>query len=71
VEALGSRRPPLLIFRYILAAVGCRKPVRRFWIWSLTPEAIRRGFELPCPFSDFDPLADSAHARARADWLRG
>ena len=50
---------------------GCRKPVRRLWISSLTPEAIRRGFASLRPLSDFDPLADSAHARARADWLVG
>jgi len=71
VCATDAGREGELIFRYILAASGCRKPVRRLWISSLTPEAIRRGFASLRPLSDFDPLADCAHARARADWLVG
>ena len=71
VCATDAGREGELIFRYILAAAGCRKPVHRLWISSLTPEAIRRGFASLRPLSDFDPLADSAHARARADWLVG
>ncbi len=71
VCATDAGREGELIFRYILEAAGCRKPVRRLWISSLTPEAIRRGFASLRPLSDFDPLADSAHARARADWLVG
>jgi DNA topoisomerase-3 len=71
VCATDAGREGELIFRYILAAAGCGKPVRRLWISSLTPEAIRRGFASLRPLSDFDPLADSAHARARADWLVG
>ena len=71
VCATDAGREGELIFRYILAAASCRKPVRRLWISSLTPEAIRQGFAALRPLSDFDPLADSAHARARADWLVG
>ena len=69
--ATDAGREGELIFRYIYAAAGCRKPVRRLWISSLTPEAIRRGFAALRPLSDFDPLADAAHGRARADWLVG
>ncbi len=71
VCATDAGREGELIFRYIQAAAGCRKPVRRLWISSLTPEAIRRGFSALRPQSDFDPLADAAHGRARADWLVG
>ena len=71
VCATDAGREGELIFRYILEAAGCRKPVRRLWISSLTPEAIRRGFASLRPLSDYDPLAASAHARARADWLVG
>ena len=71
VCATDAGREGELIFRYVQAAAGCRKPVRRLWISSLTPEAIRRGFAALRPLSDFDSLADSAHARARADWLVG
>src|SRR5581483_11215555 len=60
-----------LIFRYIYEAAGCNKPVTRLWISSLTPEAIRRGFETLRPGADYDSLADAARGRSRADWLVG
>ena len=41
-----SGREGELIFRYIYEAAGCDKPVRRLWISSLTPDAIRDGFAL-------------------------
>ncbi|HUL79245.1 MAG TPA: toprim domain-containing protein, partial [Vicinamibacteria bacterium] len=66
VCATDAGREGELIFRYIAEAAGCRKPVRRLWISSLTPDAIRRGFASLRPLSELDPLADSAHARARA-----
>ncbi len=71
VCATDAGREGELIFRYIQEAAGCRKPVRRLWISSLTPEAIRRGFLALRPQADFDALADAAHGRARADWLVG
>ncbi|HEX2223233.1 MAG TPA: DNA topoisomerase, partial [Thermoanaerobaculia bacterium] len=60
-----------LIFRYIYEAAGCRKPFSRLWISSLTPEAIRKGFAQLRDGRDFDPLADAARGRSRADWLVG
>ena len=45
VCATDAGREGELIFRYIYEATGCRKPVSRLWISSLTPEAIRNGFE--------------------------
>ncbi len=71
VCATDAGREGELIFRYIYEAAGCRKPVRRLWISSLTPDAIRRGFQSLRPRADFDPLADAAHGRTRADWLVG
>jgi DNA topoisomerase-3 len=41
------------------------------WISSLTPEAIRKGFDAAKPGSDYEPLADAARGRSRADWLVG
>ena len=41
------------------------------WISSLTPDAIRKGFEALRPASDYDALADAARGRSRADWLVG
>ena len=69
--ATDAGREGELIFRYIYEASSCRKPVRRLWISSLTPEAIRDGFAALRPGRDFDPLAAAARGRSRADWLVG
>jgi DNA topoisomerase-3 len=71
VCATDAGREGELIFRYIYEAAGCAKPVSRLWISSLTPDAIRRGFETLRPGTDYDPLADAARGRSRADWLVG
>ena len=42
--ATDAGREGELIFRYIYEAARCKKPVRRLWISSLTPDAIARGF---------------------------
>ena len=71
VCATDAGREGELIFRYIYEATQCRKPFSRLWISSLTPEAIRKGFEALRPGTDYDPLADAARGRSRADWLVG
>jgi DNA topoisomerase III len=69
--ATDAGREGELIFRYIYEAAGCSKPIGRLWISSLTPEAIRKGFDAVKPGSDYEPLADAARGRSRADWLVG
>jgi DNA topoisomerase-3 len=71
VCATDAGREGELIFRYIYRLAGCRKPVDRLWISSLTPKAIRDGFASLRPWRDFDRLADAAEGRSRADWLVG
>ena len=71
VCATDAGREGELIFRYIYEAVGCDKPVQRLWISSLTPEAIRDGFARLKDSREYDPLADAARGRSRADWLVG
>ena len=71
VCATDAGREGELIFRYIYEAAQCGKPVSRLWISSLTPDAIRKGFQALRPASDYDPLADAARGRSRADWLVG
>jgi DNA topoisomerase III len=71
VCATDAGREGELIFRYIYDAAECAKPVSRLWISSLTPEAIRKGFDALRPAADYDGLADAAHGRSRADWLVG
>jgi DNA topoisomerase-3 len=69
--ATDAGREGELIFRYIYEAAGCSKPIDRLWISSLTPEAIRKGFDGLKLGSDYEPLADAARGRSRADWLVG
>ena len=71
VCATDAGREGELIFRYIYEAAHCAKPVSRLWISSLTPDAIRKGFDALRPAADYDGLADAAHGRSRADWLVG
>ena len=69
--ATDAGREGELIFRYIFELSNCKKPVRRLWISSLTAEAIQAGLRNLKPSSAYDPLADAARARSRADWLFG
>jgi len=71
VCATDAGREGELIFRYVVDYLGLRKPVRRLWISSLTPDAIRAGFGRLRAGADYDALADAARARSRADWLVG
>ena len=71
VCATDAGREGELIFRYIYEAAQCRKPFRRLWISSLTPDAIRKGLAELREGSEYDPLADAARGRSRADWLVG
>ncbi|HXB67512.1 MAG TPA: DNA topoisomerase 3 [Candidatus Acidoferrales bacterium] len=71
VCATDAGREGELIFRYIYEAAHCTKPFSRLWISSLTPDAIRKGFDNLRPGREYDPLADAARGRSRADWLVG
>jgi small-conductance mechanosensitive channel len=68
VCATDAGREGKLIFRYIYEAAGCRKPVSRLCISSLTPEAIRKGFDELRPGSG---LADAASDHSKANWIVG
>ena len=71
VCATDAGREGELIFRYIYEAAGSNKIVKRLWISSLTPDAIRDGFARLRDSHDYDNLADAAKGRSRADWLVG
>jgi DNA topoisomerase III len=71
VCATDAGREGELIFRYIYEAAQCGKPFSRLWISSLTPDAIRKGFASLKAGTEYDPLADAARGRSRADWLVG
>lgn len=59
------------IFRLIYKLTGCKKPVERLWISSLTADAIKEGLSKLKSSSEFDNLANAAAARAQADWVVG
>jgi DNA topoisomerase-3 len=71
VNAADAGREGELIFDLVYTLAGCRKPVERLWISSLTREAILEGFRNLKPAEEYRGLRDSAHARQRADWLVG
>jgi len=71
VCATDAGREGELIFRSLYEAAGCRKPISRLWISSLTPDAITQGFQKLREGHEFDPLAAAARGRSQADWLVG
>ena len=60
-----------LIQRWVLNLAGCKKPVKRLWISSMTDEAIKEGFEKLKESEEFDRLYAAGNARAIGDWLLG
>jgi DNA topoisomerase-3 len=71
VNACDAGREGELIFAYLYGLSGCKKPVLRLWISSLTPEAIRAGFEALRDGSSMKPLEDAARSRSESDWIVG
>ena len=69
--ATDSGREGELIFRYIYMWCGCKKPVKRLWISSLTDEAIKSGLAKMKDASAYDNLYASAKCRSEADWIVG
>ncbi len=71
INACDAGREGELIFRYIVQAAKAKQPVRRLWLQSMTPAAIREAFEQLRPDEQMLPLADAARSRSEADWLVG
>src|SRR5947209_7753873 len=71
VNACDAGREGELIFRYIVQYSKAKKPIRRLWLQSMTPAAIRDGFEHLRDDATMRPLADAAVCRSESDWLVG
>ena len=71
IVATDAGREGELIFRYLYAYLGCRKPFDRLWISSLTDTAIREGLLNLRDGKEYDNLCHAAKARSEADWLVG
>ncbi len=76
INACDAGREGELIFRLIVQYAGTAKaaitkPIERLWLQSMTPQAIRDGFEKLKSDAQMMPLADAARCRSEADWLVG
>ncbi|GLS15535.1 MULTISPECIES: DNA topoisomerase III [Hydrogenophaga] len=76
INACDAGREGELIFRLIEqyaggAKGGLGKPVQRLWLQSMTPQAIREGFDKLRSDEQMRGLADAARSRSEADWLVG
>ncbi|MBR1427373.1 MAG: DNA topoisomerase 3 [Paludibacteraceae bacterium] len=60
-----------LIQRWVYQKAGCRVPVKRLWVSSLTEEAIAEGFRQLKDQDDYQHLYEAGLMRAIGDWLLG
>ena len=60
-----------LIQRWVYQQAGCKCPVKRLWVSSLTEEAIREGFAVLKDQSEYQHLYEAGMMRAIGDWLLG
>jgi DNA topoisomerase-3 len=71
INACDAGREGELIFRLIAQYAKAKQPVKRLWLQSMTPGAIRDGFSHLREDKEMLPLADAARCRSEADWLIG
>ena len=60
-----------LIQRWVYQKAGCKCPVKRLWVSSLTEEAIREGFQTLKSQDEYQHLYEAGMMRAIGDWLLG
>ena len=60
-----------LIQRWVLQLAGCKAPIRRLWLSSMTEEAIREGFDHLHESAEYERLYYAGMTRAIGDWLLG
>ena len=71
VNACDAGREGELIFRLIQQYAKSKHPVKRLWLQSMTPAAIRDGFDNLRSDKQMQGLADAARSRSEADWMVG
>ncbi len=76
INACDAGREGELIFRLIVQYASTDKkpllkPVHRLWLQSMTPQAIRDGFDRLRSDAEMQGLSDAARSRSEADWLVG
>lgn len=60
-----------LIQRWVYQKAGCKCPVKRLWVNSLTEEAIAEGFRKLKDQTEYQRLYEAGLMRAIGDWLLG
>lgn len=70
-NACDAGREGEAIFRLTYELAGCRKPVERLWLQSMTAGAIRDAWQSRKPGSHYDDLGAASRCRAESDWLVG
>ena len=71
IIATDAGREGELVARWILDKSGCKKPIQRLWISSVTDKAIKDGFQHLRPGKEYYNLYKAAVARAQSDWVVG
>ncbi len=71
INACDAGREGELIFHYIVKHARTKKPIKRLWLQSMTPDSIRNGFNELRDNSEVQPLAEAAVSRSESDWLVG
>ena len=71
INACDAGREGELIFRNLIKQAGCKKPIRRLWLQSMTAESIRTAFAHLRTDEEMQPLANAAECRSESDWLVG
>ena len=71
INACDAGREGELIFRNIIEATSCKKPMRRMWMQSMTNGAILEAFQKMRSDDEMQPLAQAARCRSESDWIVG
>src|SRR2546423_9585107 len=71
INACDAGREGELIFNNLCRLAKNKHPVKRLWLQSMTPQAIRDAFNHLRDESEMRGLADAARSRSESDWLIG
>lgn len=71
VNACDAGREGELIFRLIYDHAGCKKPIERMWLQSMTTDAIVSAWKTKAPGVRYNNLSDAARCRSESDWIVG
>lgn len=71
INAGDPDREGQLLIDEILVELKYKGPVKRVWLTSLMPDAIKSAFANMKANSEYRPFSDAAMARSHADWLVG